>query len=173
MKGNEAEYVIPLRKEVMKVPKYDRTKKSVIAVREFLQKHTKSKNVLLGKELNKQLQKDGRKNVVPRVHVKVIKDEDKYKAELIGFPIELEKDKKEKEDKKAGKKVKETPKEEVKETEKEKAEKIKKEKIKKEDRSVELAKEEGEKAESKQHGEEMFRAGTHRQEVKKHKETKK
>jgi ribosomal protein L31E len=129
MKQNEAEYIIPLRKEVMKVPKYDRTKKSVIAVREFLIKHTKSKNVLLGKELNKKLQEHGRKNVPPRIHVKVIKDEEKYKAELIGFPIELEKDKKTKEDKK---KTKEAPKEEPKETDKEKAEEtIKKETLEK------------------------------------------
>ena len=127
MKQNQAEYIIPLRKEVMKVPKYDRTKKSVIAVREFLIKHTKSKNVLLGKELNKKLQEHGRKNVPPRIHVKVIKDEDKYKAELIGFPIELEKDKKQAEDKK---KPKEEPKEEK--TDKEKAEEtIKKETVEK------------------------------------------
>ncbi len=92
MKGNEAEYIIPLRKEVMKVAKYDRTKKAVIAVRSFLQKHTKSQNVLLGKELNKKLQQGGRKNVVSKVHVKVLKDEDKYRAELFGFPIEIPKE---------------------------------------------------------------------------------
>ncbi len=110
MKGNESEYIIPLRKEVMKVAKYDRTKKAVIAVRQFLQKHTKSKEVLLGKELNKKLQKGGRKNVVSKVHVKVIKDEDKYRAELIGFPIELTKDK---EEKKKGKKADKTEKAKV------------------------------------------------------------
>ncbi len=93
MKGTEAEYIIPLRKEVMKVAKYDRTKKAVIAIRQYLQKHTKSKNVLLGKEINRKLQSGGRKNVVPRIHVRVIKDEDKYRAELIGHPIELTKDK--------------------------------------------------------------------------------
>tara|TARA_Y100000310_G_C19988942_1_gene493223 strand:+ start:20 stop:502 length:483 start_codon:yes stop_codon:yes gene_type:complete len=91
MKGNEAEYIIPLRKDVMKVPKFDRTKKAVIAVRGFLKKHTKSENVLLGKELNKKLQEGGRKNVCPRIHVKVLKDEDNYRAELIGFPIETAK----------------------------------------------------------------------------------
>lgn len=122
MKGNEAEYIIPLRKEVMKVAKYDRTKKAVIAVRQFLQKHTKSKNVLLGKELNKKLQKGGRKNVVSKVHVKVLQDEDKYRAELIGFPIELAKDKEEKKGKKADKteKAKVLEKDEVKEEAKEK-----------------------------------------------------
>ena len=118
MKGNEAEYIIPLRKEVMKVAKYDRTKKAVIAVRQYIQKHTKSKNVLLGKELNKRLQKGGRKNVVSKVHVKVIKDKDKIRAELIGFPIELTKEVEEKKkDKKADKteKAKILEKDEVKE----------------------------------------------------------
>lgn len=122
MKGNEAEYIIPLRKETMKVAKYDRAKKAVIATRAFLKKHTKSENVLLGKELNKKLQERGRKNVTPRVHVKVIKDEDKYKAELIGFPIELEKDKKEKKSKKEAKKEVPETKKEVPETKKEKTE---------------------------------------------------
>ncbi|MBT4577040.1 hypothetical protein HOB91_01800 [Candidatus Woesearchaeota archaeon] len=96
MKGTEAEYIIPLRKEVMKVAKYDRTKKAVIAIRQYLQKHTKSKNVLLGKQINKKLQSGGRKNVVSKIHVKVIKDEDNYRAELIGHPIELSKDKEDK-----------------------------------------------------------------------------
>ncbi|MBT3865864.1 hypothetical protein HOF78_02040 [Candidatus Woesearchaeota archaeon] len=123
MKGNEAEYIIPLRKEVMKVAKYDRTKKAVIAVRQYLQKHTKSKNVLLGKELNKRLQKGGRKNVVAKVHVKVLQDEDKYRAELIGFPIELTKDK---EDKKKGKKEDKTEKTKVLEKDNIKEEKIEK-----------------------------------------------
>ena len=96
MKGTEAEYIIPLRNEVMKVAKYDRTKKAVIAIRQYLQKHTKSKNVLLGKQINKKLQSGGRKNVVSKIHVKVIKDEDNYRAELIGHPIELSKDKEDK-----------------------------------------------------------------------------
>ena len=96
MKGTEAEYIIPLRKEVMKVAKYDRTKKAVIAIRQYLQKQTKSKNVLLGKQINKKLQSGGRKNVVSKIHVKVIKDEDNYRAELIGHPIELSKDKEDK-----------------------------------------------------------------------------
>jgi ribosomal protein L31E len=100
MKGNETEYIIPLRKEVMKVAKYDRAKKSVIATREFLLKHTKSKKVLLGKKLNEKLQQGGRKNILPKIHVKVLKDGEKYKAELIGFPIEIDK----KEDEKKGSK---------------------------------------------------------------------
>ena len=125
MKGNEAEYIIPLRKEVMKVAKYDRTKKAVIAVRGFLKKHTKSENVLLGKELNKKLQEGGRKRVSPRVHVKVLKDEDNYRAELIGFPIETKK--KEEETKKGkSKEVKEEKKgaEKIIETEEVKEEKV-------------------------------------------------
>ena len=116
MKGNEAEYIIPLRKETMKVPKYDRTKKAVISVRGFLKKHTKSENILLGKELNKKLQEGGRKRVCPKIHIKILKDEENYRAELIGFPIET---KKEKESKKE-KKEKESKKEKVEKKESEK-----------------------------------------------------
>ena len=115
MKGTEAEYIIPLRKEVMKVAKYDRTKKAVIAVRQFIEKHTKSKNVLLGKELNKKLQKGGRKNIVSKVHVKVIQDEDKYRVELVGFPIELTKDIEEKKKNKKEEKTKVPKKDDIKE----------------------------------------------------------
>ncbi len=108
MKGTEAEYIIPLRKEVRKVPKYDRTKKAVRAVRAFLEHHTKSENVWLGSELNRKLQENGRKNVVPRIHVDVVKDEETYKAELHGFPIELEKERKAREEaKKKGKPIQE------------------------------------------------------------------
>ena len=145
MKGNEAEYIIPLRKEIMKVAKYHRAKKTIIAIRQFLQKHTKSENVLLGKELNQKIQSRGRKYILSKVHVKVLKDEDKYRAELIGFPIEPPKKEepkskkaKEEKPKKEAEKIietkelkKETMKEVTvtKELPKEKAEKVRKEKM--------------------------------------------
>ncbi len=138
MKGNEAEYIIPLRKEVMKVAKYDRAKKTVIAVRQFLQKHTKSENVLLGKELNQKIQSRGRKNILSKVHVKVLKDEDKYRAELIGFPIETTK-------KEEPKTKKTTKKKSKKEAEKIIETKELKETIKDETITKELSKQEAEK----------------------------
>ena len=100
MKTEEATYTIPLRGEVLKVAKYDRTKKAVIATKEFLIKHTKSKNIWLGPELNKKLQEKGRKKFPSKIQVKVIKDKDKLKAELVGFEIKKEEIKESKKDKK-------------------------------------------------------------------------
>jgi len=97
-------YTIPLRKEFSRAPNYKRTKRSVRTIREFLQRHMKCDNVKLGKYLNLELWKNGRKNPPPRIQVKAIKDKIKIKdkdvevvqAELINAPIEFKKeDKKE------------------------------------------------------------------------------
>lgn len=121
-------YTIPLRREFSKAPNYRRTKRALKAVKEFLVRHMKSENVKIGKYLNLELWKNGRKNPPPRVKVKVIKETVKIKdkdvivvrAELINAPIEIKKEVKE--DKKS-KKV------EVKEKQlEEKIEKLKEEK---------------------------------------------
>lgn len=78
-------YNIPLRKEYMKVPRWKRTKKATSALRQFLQKHMKSENVKLGKEINEELWKHGIKNPPHHVKVTVTKDKDGVvRAELFG-----------------------------------------------------------------------------------------
>ena len=52
MAALERTYTIPLRREFQKAPKYKRAKKAVTAVREFMQKHMKTENVLIGPKLN-------------------------------------------------------------------------------------------------------------------------
>lgn len=123
-------YTIPLRKEFLKAPKYKRTSKSVKAVRKFLKKHMKSDNIKLGKYLNLELWQHGRKNPPSKIQVKVTKEDDVVKAELINAPEE---------------KIEEKKKEEKVE-EKEKKEKTEKEKvlekgIDKKERKVEALKE--------------------------------
>ncbi len=89
-------YTIPLRKEFQKAPNYKRTKKAVSAVREFLQKHMKNKDVKIGQHLNMALTARGRKNPPHKVKVNVwtekIKKDNKdleiVKAELFGAPKE-------------------------------------------------------------------------------------
>lgn len=78
---------IPLRRELLKVPKYDRTKKAVRATRNFLQKHMKSTDILIGDSLNKELHKGGMKNPPTRVKVKVYKYQDKLMADTINAPF--------------------------------------------------------------------------------------
>ncbi len=87
---------IPLRRELLKVPKYDRTKKAVKATRNFLQKHMKSTDVLLGDSLNKELHKGGMKNPPTKVKVKVYKYQDKLMADTINAPFKMETKKEEK-----------------------------------------------------------------------------
>lgn len=69
----------------MKAPRWNRTKKAVIALRQFLAKHMKSENVLLGKELNEEMWKHGIQNPPHHVKVKAVKDDKGVvKAELFG-----------------------------------------------------------------------------------------
>ena len=81
----EREYVIPLRKEWLKAPYFKRAKKAVRAVREFIAKHMKVdfENVKVGRFLNEQLWHRGIKNPPHKVKVKVIKEGDIAKVELL------------------------------------------------------------------------------------------
>ena len=82
----ERVYNIPLRKEFRKVPRWKKTKKATAALRQFLQKHMKSDNVKLGKEINEKLWQHGIKNPPHHVKVNVTKDKDGVvKAELFGI----------------------------------------------------------------------------------------
>ena len=86
--AEERTYTIPLRKAYADVPDYQRAKKAVKVTRAFLIKHMKVENVLLGKYLHKKLMEHGRKNPPHKVEVKVWKDGEKTKAELVGAPEE-------------------------------------------------------------------------------------
>ena len=44
----ERTYIVPLRKEYMKVPRWKKSKKAVTALRQFLVKHMKSEEVKIG-----------------------------------------------------------------------------------------------------------------------------
>jgi len=127
-------YTIPLRREFSKAPNYKRTSKAIKAIRNFAQKHMKCDNVKIGKHLNLEIWKHGRKNPPPRIKVKMIKEKKKEKDKEIEYIIiELPHIKIEKP---VEKKKKEKPKEEAleakvdehkKEEEKEKKEVLKKE----------------------------------------------
>jgi len=111
----ERVYNVPLRKEFAKVANWRKTEKAVTALRQFVSKHMKSKDVKIGKYANQLLWKDGIKN--PPHHIKVsAKKDDKgiVSVELSELPPkakrELEKLKtleKKKDDKDAEKKKEE------------------------------------------------------------------
>lgn len=91
----ERTYNIPLRKEYLKVPKWNRTKKAVLATKQFLKKHLKSEEVRLGPALNRALWQRGIKNPPHHIKVTVIKDEKGLvQAELFGLQITQEKEEK-------------------------------------------------------------------------------
>lgn len=72
----EREYVVPLRRESLKSPRYKRTNKAVKALRAFISKHMKSENVLIGKFLNLKLWENGIRNPPGKVTVRAVKDDD-------------------------------------------------------------------------------------------------
>jgi large subunit ribosomal protein L31e len=88
----EREYNIPVRKEVMKAPKYKRAKKAMTAVREFLVKNMKCADVKLGPQINKYVWDRGIKYPPHHVKVKAIRTEDNIvHAELVGFDYVVKK----------------------------------------------------------------------------------
>jgi len=123
----ERTYVIPLRRETLKVPPRRKAKKAVKAVREFISKHMKSKNVVIGKYLNLKIWQRGMKNPPHKVQVTTTKDDKgKVYVELLGAPKE---EPKVEEKKKAEKKpeAKEEKAEEAKKIEQEEIRELKKE----------------------------------------------
>ncbi|MBI5065921.1 50S ribosomal protein L31e [Candidatus Woesearchaeota archaeon] len=83
----ERTYVIPLRKEWLKVPKYKRAKKAVIGLRRFLTRHfrVRDENIKVGKALNEEIWKHGIRNPPSKVKVDAVKDDKGIvTAELFG-----------------------------------------------------------------------------------------
>lgn len=98
----ERAYNIPLRKKYQRAPRWKRTNRAVKAVRQFVMKHMKAKEVKIGKYLNLELWKHGAKNPPHHIRANCRKDEeDIVTAELVGAPEEKTKEepkKKEKEE---------------------------------------------------------------------------
>jgi large subunit ribosomal protein L31e len=111
----ERVYNVPLRKEFQKVASWRRTEKAVKALREFIAKHMKSEDIVIGKYANQLLWKNGIKSPPHHVKVTAIKDDKgKVTVELTELTAkakrEIEKEKglkKKKEEKEAEKKKKE------------------------------------------------------------------
>jgi len=129
MAEQETLCTIPLRREILKVPHYMRTKKAVRAVRSYLVRHFKASDILIGQELNNHLHEQGNRNPPPRVKVKVYKFKDKWIANTVDAPLMKEEERK----KGVAEKIKETitgKKEEKPETPEEKQKEIKEEVLK-------------------------------------------
>ncbi|MBI2653232.1 60S ribosomal protein L31 [Candidatus Woesearchaeota archaeon] len=135
----ERVYIIPLRRETLKVPPFKKANKAVKTIRAFISRHMKSDNVVIGKYLNLAVWNHGAKNPPHKVKVNAAKDDKgKVFVELVGAPKEEPKaEEKKKVVKKEEKKAEEKPEEklekqveEIKEEKAEEAKKIEQEEIK-------------------------------------------
>ena len=72
----ERNYVIPLRREIMKVQRYKRAKKAITGVRDFLKQHMKSDIIKIDSSINLELWKHGIKNPPTKIKVTAAKDSD-------------------------------------------------------------------------------------------------
>ena len=119
-------YVVPLRKEWLKVAHYRRAEKAVRALKAFVAKHMKValKDVKVGKYLNEAIWQRGAKRPPHKIKIIVKKEKEKVFVELEGYEKLKEKEKKKLKKKK---KEKEEMKVEKKEQKEEKAERTQKE----------------------------------------------
>ena len=80
----ERVYNVPLRREYLKAPNWRRTPKALKALREFIAKHMKSENVLIGKHANEYIWGKGIRNPPHHIKVKALKDDKgTVKVELV------------------------------------------------------------------------------------------
>lgn len=150
----EREYIIPLRREWLKVPKYKRANKAVKAIKQFLVRHMKIydrdlRKIKIDIILNNELRFRGMRKPPTKIKVKARKyDNDIVKAELVEIPqiikYKIEKEKRQKEKVKVEKK----PEEKEKKAEEEKLEEKVEEEKKAEEKEVK--EEEAEKEEKKE-----------------------
>lgn len=89
----ERTYVIPLRREFLKVSRYRRSKKAIAGIKTFLEKHMHSLDVRVGKTVNDFVWRHGMLNPPSRVKVNVVRDEKGVvRAELFGAKIAVPKE---------------------------------------------------------------------------------
>ena len=90
----EREYIIPLRNEWKKVPRYKRANKAIKAIKEFLVRHMKIrdrdlKKIKVDKYLNETVWFKGIKKPPIKIKVKVVTEGDIIRAELSEIPDKL------------------------------------------------------------------------------------
>jgi len=74
--GLERVYTIPLRRDIIKKPVYQRSNKAVRLIKEFMVKHMKSDKILIDHKVNELVWARGAKNPPGKVKVKAVKDSD-------------------------------------------------------------------------------------------------
>ena len=75
-------YTIPLR-AVKKAPRSKRSNRAIAVIKEYLERHTKAENIVLGATLNEKIWERGDQKPPSKIRVKVTEEEDRIKAELV------------------------------------------------------------------------------------------
>lgn len=124
-------YTINLRKATLKAPRWEKSKKSVAFIREFLKRHMKGDEIRIGQSITEEIWKSGNQNPPAKIRIHTVDREEEDKkiiiAELLGVAFPEEKEKKKKEKKKEKEEKKEEKVEEKKTEEKPKPEEKKEE----------------------------------------------
>jgi len=102
----EKVYVVPLR-AAFRTARTKRAAKAIKIVREFLQRHMKTEQVVIGSSINKSVWARGIQKIPRRVRIHADKDENGVvRAEMMGVEIKIPKEKEE--EKKEETEIKET-----------------------------------------------------------------
>lgn len=93
--ANEREYVIPLRREYLKVPQYRRAGRAVKAIKKFIAKHMKVAdrnvdNVKIDMYFNNEVWMRGKTNPPSKVKVKATRDGDVVRVTFVEVPKRVE-----------------------------------------------------------------------------------
>lgn len=86
--AEEKLFIINLRREFLKKPRYKRAKKAVTAVKEFISRHLKVEEVKIGRHLNELIWSRGARKPPTKVKVNAFVEENKAYVELHGYKFE-------------------------------------------------------------------------------------
>lgn len=75
-------YTIPLR-AVKKAPRWKRSNRAIALIREYLKQHTKYEDIVLDASINEKIWERGSEKPPSKIRVRIIKEEDIIKAELV------------------------------------------------------------------------------------------
>ena len=84
--GETRTYTVPLRREYLKTPKWRRAEKAVSTLLSFVERHSKTEEIKIGRWVNESIWKRGAKNPPSRVRVDVKRVADSVIVELSELP---------------------------------------------------------------------------------------
>jgi large subunit ribosomal protein L31e len=90
----EREYIIPLREKSRPAPRYKKTPKAIKTIKEFVARHMKVENrdlnkVKIDKDLNQYMWAKGIRKHPHKIKVKVTKEGESIRVELVDYPNNL------------------------------------------------------------------------------------